>query len=346
MFFKKIYLFCAVLALLAAGCRTKDVEPFELPPNASPETIKARTAQLAATMQQTKLRGIVVRGSMADTLTDKKTREIIDNITSCGFNRVYIEIDTPRLTRNDKLKKFIADAADAKLRVELMLFQRNYVYHRVDSALRNWFVGHEVLAEAVKDFSDFNQSLPAGKRISGITVVMEVHTFTINNPNRPKDLLYSWSDKTYGIDNENDHVMRLAFAELREVKKQLDNLPLTVAIPDFYHEKAKEKQLSCGTVNDFLEIADKVIIVNSGNKAKEAVEAVDNELSDTGQAKKILVGVNLAEHTSVENGALRRRDWQDFCKISAYLNEKWGEYPSYGGIVIGPWILIDSLLKE
>jgi len=346
MFFKKFYLFCAVLALLTAGCRTKDVEVFELPPNASPETIKERATQLAETMQQAKSRGIVVRGSMADTLTDKKTREILDNISRCGFNRVYIEIDSPRLIRNDKFKKFIAAATDAKLRVELMLFQRNYVYHRVDSALRNWFVGHEVLAEAAKEFSDFNQSLPQGKRISGITVVMEVHTFTLTNPDRPKDLLYSWSEKTYGIDNENDHVMRLAFAELREVKKQLDNLPLTVAIPDFYHEKAKDKQLSCGTINDFLEIADKVIVVNSGNKAKEAAEVVDNELSDANQAKRILVGVNLAEHTSVENGALRRRDWQDFCKISAYLNKKWGEYPSYGGIVIGPWILIDSLLKE
>ena len=126
-------------------------------------------------------------------------------------------------------------------------------------------------------------------------------------------------------------------------------LPLTVSVPDFYHELAQQKKLTVGDVNDFLAVMPQhptVLLQDSGNKPSEALEMVENELAAAKVADSVVVGINLANHTSVTEGAFRRRNWQDFSRAMGYLVKKWKEFPAFAGVAIGPFLRLELIQEE
>ena len=63
-------------------------------------------------------------------------------------------------------------------------------------------------------------------------------------------------------------------------------------------------------------------------------------------ADSVVVGINLANHTSVTEGAFRRRNWQDFSRAMGYLVKKWKEFPAFAGVAIGPFLRLELIQEE
>ena len=84
----------------------------------------------------------------------------------------------------------------------------------------------------------------------------------------------------------------------------------------------------------------------SAYDGQQALEMVENELAAAKVADSVVVGINLANHTSVTEGAFRRRNWQDFSRAMGYLVKKWKEFPAFAGVAIGPFLRLELIQEE
>ena len=82
------------------------------------------------------------------------------------------------------------------------------------------------------------------------------------------------------------------------------------------------------------------------DKPSEAAKVVENELAAIPRGNTALVGISLAGHTSVDSGALRRRDWNDFMRATRYVLERFERHPSFEGFVIAPFSALDFVRME
>ena len=73
---------------------------------------------------------------------------------------------------------------------------------------------------------------------------------------------------------------------------------------------------------------------------------VGNELAAIPKGCGAIVGINLAEHTSVDTGALRRRDWNDLMRAMRYILNDFGKHPSFEGFLIAPFSALEFLRME
>ena len=274
---------------------------------------------------------------------------LVARLRGFGFNHVYYHIPL-KSDLDGRLENFLAAAGRARLPVDLVIRQDAYFrVFRGGSLVRPLIPEKTTLPEMAEKIVDFNDGLPETDRIAGLTVVVAPHEFTTANVNRPKHLMYAWSPKTFGPGVDNDMLMKCTFNQLREIAVLLGDLPLTVGVPDFYHQLAAEGKISVGKVGDFLAIAPgrtRVLLQNSGNKASEAVQAVNLELQETRQKESVIVQLSLANHTSVTAGALRRRDWTDFTRNVQYLAGQWEKAPAFAGMVIDPFAFLELIHQE
>ena len=64
------------------------------------------------------------------------------------------------------------------------------------------------------------------------------------------------------------------------------------------------------------------------------------------EGKNMVAVIPVAGHTSVNSGALRRRDWNDFCRAIEYAGKQFKAYPACAGIVVSPLAVIEFLRQE
>ena len=172
------------------------------------------------------------------------------------------------------------------------------------------------------------------------------HLFTPTNPDTPPDSLYYWSDDTFGPDLDNAMLMKQSLEMLKAAVKKTPGLPLTSCVADFYHELAVEGKLPLGKVGDFCAVSPRIMLIDSGNKPSQAAEVVENELAVIPEKCTALVGISLAGHTSVDSGALRRRDWNDLMRGMRYLLGRFRRHKSFDGFVLTPFEALEFILME
>ena len=115
---------------------------------------------------------------------------------------------------------------------------------------------------------------------------------------------------------------------------------------DFYHELAEAGKLPLGRVTDFCAISSRVLLLDSGNKPTVAAQVVENELAVMPKGASALIGINLAGHTSVDSGALRRRDWNDLMRAMRYLLGRFERHSAFEGFVLAPFAALEFILME
>ena len=343
-----IFLFCAVTVVLSfAGCSTpeRNVMPGAMPPvPAEAAVATGRTKQFCAITAAFKTRGV---GIYPEAFAGRYTPvEIAGRIQALGFNRAYCCITTEK-SLNDQLIALLRELDKRNIAAEIVIYQRDY-YRRVhtNQLLRSLvFYQYPTMKEVIQKVIEFNNELPEDvKKLAGITVVAGAHEFTNANVERSHGQLYAWDDKRYGIGKDNDMLMQQLFTLLQEIAA-LPGLPaLTIAIPDFYHEKAISGELSRGTVNDFRKIG-KVMVINSGNVATKLVKQSVDELKYS-NGKPLIIAITLAGHTAKKEGKLRRRDWNDFCRTLDYAGKNFRQYPAFDGVVVSPLAVIEFLRQE
>ena len=133
---------------------------------------------------------------------------------------------------------------------------------------------------------------------------------------------------------------------LRRIAEENPRLPVTAGMADFYHELAESGKLPIGRIGDFCAAAPRVMMLDYGNKPSAAATAVENELAAMPRGSSALVGINLAGHTSVDAGALRRRDWNDLMRGMKYLLGRFGRHPGFDGFVLAPLSALEFIRME
>lgn len=338
----------ALFALLLCGCSTPERKPFPLvdPPRvAESGTLKERTAQFRKFAGEFETCGIGIYPSAFEYRYTNS--EVLERIKALGFNRIYCYI-TSETELDEHLSEFLTLASQAGYPVEIVIMQRDYYRkYRTNQLIRPLIKQYPTLIQAVQKIIEFqSELLPETVKISGITTVIEPHMFNTSNTERSNGLLFSWKENAYGIGRDNDMLMRDAFEQLKKIRA-LPGMPqFTVAVPDFYHEKAAAGLLSAGKITDFQKFADRVIVVNSGNRPTQLVKFAEDELKSSAAGGKILISIPLAHHVSENSGGLRRRDWNDFMHALNYSAENLKKHSSFGGFVISPLALVEFLRQE
>lgn len=345
MFFLKFPVFAAFLILFAAGCSSSGTGTgiVYAPPRADAATMEQRKAELAKTIAPCEIRGLMFRPEELREHHLNTPEAFPDAMRALGFNRLYLLLDAPGSLEVEGLKSLLETCHADGIPVEAVLAESAYVLgHRGNVFQRMFFSAGTSLEEMGGILRKFESG---SFRFSGVTVLAEPHRFTRNAASRPKELVYAWDEKTFGPGLDNDMVMKITLEKLAAFGKTLGGTPLTVVIPDFYEELVMEKKLSHGSAADFARIASKVMILNAGNKPSEVLDAVRNELANAAPGS-LLVAIPIAEHTSITSGALRRRDWADYVRSIGFAVAEWKQAPSFGGIMLGPFSRIETLLQE
>ena len=339
----------AALCLGVAGCVSTPERPAQrlmLPELEAPGAVqKQRAADFRNLTAKVKVRGVGVYLA-AVRREQLPVKELLDRIAEFGFNRIYCYVSSE--TQLDGFfRDFIATAVRRGLPVEVVLNQRDFYFRHTGNRIVRWFRPNYLrIDDAVEALARFDADSPSGSKIAGVTVVIEPHLFTATNPDTPPDSIYYWSDKTFGSYLDNAMLMKETLELLRKSKEKAGALPFTCATADFYHELAMEGKLPQGKITDFCAISPRVMLLDSGNKPSQAAKVVENELAAIPEGCSAMVGINLAGHTSVDSGALRRRDWNDFMRAMRYLVKGFGKHRAFEGFVIAPFVSLEFIRME
>ena len=333
--------------LLVGGCVStpeRYATPVMVPELMAPKEVQAaRAREFRELTKGIRTRGV---GIYPQAYRVVPPEELLDRMEALGFNRVYCYISSEKQL-DDTFRDFIARAAKRKIAVEAVLNQRDfYCRARGNKIIRFFRPSYLRLDEAAEGLAEFNEELPENARLAGITVIAEPHLFTPTNPDTPPDSLYYWSEDTYGPDLDNAMLMKQSLDMLKAAAEKASSLPITSGVADFYHELAVEGKLPLGKVSDFCAISPRIMLLDSGNKPSQAAEVVENELAALPSGCTAMVGINLAGHTSVDSGSLRRRDWNDFLRAMKFILGRLERHRQFEGFVVAPFSALSFIHAE
>jgi len=341
-------LLAAVLAAVS-GCVSTPVRPAQqlmLPELEAPKEVQAqRAADFRKLTSKVKIRGVggYLSGLRETVLT---TEQILDRVQALGFNRIYFYVSSEKQL-DGLFRDFIAASNHRNIPVEVVLNQRDFYFRSTGNRIIRFFRPEYLrVDDAAEMVARFNDASPDDAKLAGLTVIIEPHLFTPTNPDTPPDTLYYWSDRTFGDDLDNARLMRETLAQLRESKARWGSGNFTIAAADFYHELAMEGKLPVGKITDFCAISPRVLLIDSGNKPRAAAQAVENELAAMPKGSCGLVGISLAGHTSVDAGALRRRDWNDLMRAMRYMLGRFEKHPTFNGFLLAPIEALEFVRME
>ena len=335
--------------LMFASCVETPVRPARqlmLPELEAPaETQKKRAEDFRKLTEKVRIRGIGIypAGIRQEEIP---VSEVLDRSGALGFNRIYCYLSSEKQL-DDFLRDLVVEASKRGLPVEAVLNQCDFYRRATGNKLVRLFrPSYPRLDEAAKLVSDFNSGLPEGAKLAGLTIISEPHMFTATNPDIPPDSLYRWSEDAFGPNLDNAMLMRDTLDMLKRIAAENPELPLTAAMADFYHELAVSGKLPVGKIGDFCAVSQRVMLLDYGNKPSAAATAVENELAAMPRNSSALVGIYLAGHTSVDAGALRRRDWNDLMRGMKYMLGRFGKHSGFDGFVLAPLSALEFIRME
>ncbi len=336
--------FAAAAAVLLMTSCAAPTRMLPVPPLT--ELMKTRAEEFRASLAADPIRGTILSENDLMFFAGRPVL-LTERLALLGMNRIYVMADSTAIFENESgaaLEELVYAAANQKIGVEVVFPQGKFVQMRSGNVFQRKYGEERPLFAAAEAARKFNDSLEDDAKLAGVGVIAEMHTFTLASPELPSNALYLWGDKSYGIGHDNDVLMQQMLVDFAHFRKLAGpDLPLTLAIPAFYHERAVAGDLSCGKVADFLAIADRVAVIGYGSRPTEFLESVTSELASAGSEKRLLIGVNVAGHTSAHSAELRRRDWNDMAKIAAFLAGRARRYPAFDGLVLGPYKTLELL---
>ncbi|MDD3886703.1 MAG: hypothetical protein PHI35_07520 [Victivallaceae bacterium] len=347
---KKILLAAVTAAAVfgAVGCTSTD-RPLPPEPQFS-QRDEVRAAELRQALAVCPNRILVVRPGQLLPEYLLKPEAIIEHAGKLGFNRINVMLGEDDDPDREFMSRLFKAAHKADMKIGITIRQTDFVKRfRSTAVLRHFAKAGTSLPEIAENLADFIDSQPDDEKISAVTVIIEPQAFVKGRPENPKDLLFVWSNGKSGKDSDNDQIVEYTMRNLRIARDELAPTPLIIGVPDFLHDMVGAGLLKYGTVQDFLDISGAtpgVALLSTGNKPSEVLDGVTAELNSTKDPGSLLVAVYLAEHSSVEKGALRKRNWADFIRAIDYAINEWQKNPAFGGVALGPFTSLESILKE
>ena len=196
----------------------------------------------------------------------------------------------------------------------------------------------EITRESVKKLIGIGGNELAGnKLLAGILLVVKPQSIIPDNDTLPHTLLYSWGDDKYGIGNDNDIIMKYSFRIIRAVKRYAGNLKVILAIPHFIHEDKQQGRISIGGINQFLDLSERVIILDYASHFKTIRLQAENELKAAQRPHSVSICLKMdpdAINGNPYGDAINYTGWDRMLRGFKYLIRRGGKYPSFRGLVI------------
>lgn len=341
------HLLLVCVSAVLAGCGGGEpVEYRGLPPVS--ENVADRSDALAQVWRSDPMRGVMLREADLDYYRNVRPALLV-RLRLLRVNYVCIAVESAELFSGNlrrTLLDTITDLGGAGIRCGLVISPYRFQRSRPMPILLRLNGLDDPFEDVFTAALRVNRDLPENCRLTGVMVRVDVHRFNEANPNLPPGQLYRWRENDYGIGSDNDVMMRECFRKLAEWRERAKahQLKFSVAIPAFYHERALAKDLSKGTVSDFLSVADAVVVLGYGNKPSSYQQSLRRAVDGT-SGRRVCCGVVLSGHVSEASGALRRRDWDDFMRIFSAMHQTLSSMPGYCGMLLIPWQGIE-LLQE
>lgn len=315
---------------------------------ASPETLKARIEQFRDAVGDKCDSGTWLYPKNFE--TSFTAEELVAMLQDFGYTRIYCRITSEKELDEYFLALLVA-AENAGIKTEIIIDLFSFYSRKGENTIwSNILPSSPNVTAMVQTIIDRFKHDSAYATLDGITIVVNPHRFTGKNLDFPKNVHFVWSESTYGIGLDNDEMMKISLNIIRNLPEMPAGLQLSIAIPDFYDTLVAEGKLSCGTIADFMKARNdnpKLIVICYGNVPTELKRDSEDELKlKEPSPRSVLLLVQLANHTSVRSGKIRRRDWNDFTKIIRFLREKAEKHTSFGGIISGPFGLVKIVQSE
>ena len=255
-----------------------------------------------------------------------------------GFNDIYLSPGKERITGVDTwLRMFIS-----------ALKEYGILTHAIRIADNSLYVNEAKVEDEVALIQNYNNSVAPNERFYGIAADLEPHT--CKGASKPNGLAYEWnSDNNYGIGGANDKLLGLTIDRLEKARNLLpNNLPqLNEAISYNFQIKNDEQQLSYGTVPQFLEYCDWVVLMayldnyqSIWEKSKPSLDAAETVKvkNDAGKevtkSQTVSICVKTAVNDIDNSASIQAKGWNYLMEIAEYVMEQGKNYPSFRGFDI------------
>ncbi|MFA7230462.1 MAG: hypothetical protein WC071_04270 [Victivallaceae bacterium] len=330
-------LFAALTTLLLlSSCATpKLVKPIQ------PVSVEMQelAKEFKAAISGSKETGVVLTGSSID-FYEEIPEELALRLSMLGIGRTYLKIEPETLDDDqtaDNLHGIIAALSRKNIQSNFIisdyLFYASGITH---DSLQEYPDGKAVIHETAKRIMRFNrQADEDGEKISGVTLIVNPHRIRPDGADTPRGLLYAWNDKSYGKSMDNDMLMRQSFDIIQQLTTELESLPLSVEIANFYHDQTVAGKLSIGQVNDFLKHSQYLIITAFDKSSKQIVARAAEELKKCQSPNSIVVGVRtdsrlFGDYTEAQS--LSRKKWKAFAKSVKTVVSRCSKDSAFRGI--------------
>jgi len=250
-----------------------------------------------------------------------------------GVTDVYFDFDINLLKNSDftkKLRKIVNELRKREIKCVPVIGDEPLYQPDHKNA------GVAAIDNTVGKIKSFNRGASANQEFTGIAPVINPHRVSGGNINIKSGILYSWSENGYGKNGENDMIMRHSFDILQDLKKAAEPLPLSIIIEHYYHDRAVKGDLSCGSINDFLNYGDQVILTSYAKYSNEIKALVMSQLKDCEKVDSVVLCLRTARTIygdDSESVSFTRKKWKQFIADLNALAQSASKYKSFHGIV-------------
>lgn len=246
-----------------------------------------------------------------------------------GFSDIYLSPNKDRIANLDPwLKKFISTATK----------EYGLAIHAIRIADNSLYVKNSVDDE-IDLIKTYNNSVRPEERFYGIAADLEPHT--CKGSSKPSDLPYTWdSDHNYGVNGWNNKLLQLTLGLLQKAREILPkSLQLNEAIAYNFQIKNDEGVLSYGTVPQFLESCDWVVLMSYlDNKesiwAKSEPSLKAAEYMSDQKSQSVSICVKTAVNEIDNSASLQPKGWEYLLATAKYVTEQGKNYTTFRGFDI------------
>ena len=234
--------------------------------------------------------------------------ELAALVDQFGFDTVYLSISATRLAADKKYQESTRRLLAA--------------FHKKQITPQAILLDHKVLYEperipaAVDAYAAFNKGSKSGHGFAGINADIEPHILKKGRDFVPQSFPWRWSSDSYGIDKDNDQLMKKVISSLKESRQLLDkDNTLSQAIPHFFHHHAVSGDMSCGKASDFLKHCSEIIIMAYNANPDKVLSYCKDELKQAGKKKCVTIAVKTSLNTKGGGGdptSFQKAGWQEF----------------------------------
>lgn len=289
---------------------------------------KARLYREASHKSGNERNGVYVYSTTVEKYQDAP-KKLAARLALLGFSDIYLSPNKDRIANLDPwLKTFISTATK----------EYGLAIHAIRIADNSLYVKNSVDDE-IGLIQTYNNSVRPEERFYGIAADLEPHT--CKDSSKPSDLLYMWdSDKNYGVNGYNDKLLQLTLGLLQKAREILPkSLQLNEAIAYNFQIKNDEGVLSYGTVPQFLESCDWVVLMSYLDtkesiwaKSEPSLKAAEQMSNQKSQSVSICVKTAVNE---IDNSAsLQSKGWQYLLETAEYVTERGKDYITFRGFDI------------